>query len=192
MWYKTKYMKMSELEARRSVRNLAFGIYNFEIVKCFSYLGTVLKNENRVTEEINKRIMAGNTAYFANVKLLRSTVLSWQSDVKIFNTLISPVVTYGAETWPMSAADENALRVFERKVLRRVYGPVRECENWRTRSNRELEEILRREDIVIFVKSRRLTWLGKGCRGSCYMGEWKDGGDMEDRGRDGCRTLKRT
>jgi hypothetical protein len=87
-------------------------------------------NENWVTEEINRRIMAGHSAYFANVKLLKSTLLSRHSKVKI-----RPVVTYGSETWTMSAADENALRVFERKVLRRICGPVREGERWRIRSN---------------------------------------------------------
>jgi hypothetical protein len=53
----------------------------------------------------------------------------------------------------MSAADESALRVFGRKVARTIYGPVREGERWRIRSNRELEEIIRGEDIVKFVKS---------------------------------------
>jgi hypothetical protein len=57
-------------------------------------------------------------------------------------------------------ADENALRVFERKVVRGIYGPVREGERWRIRSNREPEEFLRGEDIVKFVKSQRLAWLG--------------------------------
>jgi hypothetical protein len=60
----------------------------------------------------------------------------------------------------MSSADENALHVFERKVVRRICDPVREGERWRIRSNQELEEILRGEDIVKFVNSQRLAWLG--------------------------------
>jgi hypothetical protein len=88
--------------------------------------------------------MADNRAYFANMKLLKSTLLSRHSKVKLYKTLIRPVVTYGAETWTMSAADDNALRVFERKVVRMIYDPVREGERWRIRSNQELEEILKR------------------------------------------------
>jgi hypothetical protein len=81
-----------------------------------------------VTEEINRRLMAGNRGYFAYMKLLKLTLLSRQSKVKIYKTLIRPVVTYGVETWIMSAADENALHVFERKVVRRIYGLVIEGE----------------------------------------------------------------
>jgi hypothetical protein len=97
---------------------------------------------------------------YAAFRLLKLTLLSRHSKVKIYRTPIRPVVTYGSETWTMSAADENPLCVFERKVLRRIYGPVRESERWRIRSNRTLEEIFEGEDIVRFVKSRRLAWLG--------------------------------
>jgi hypothetical protein len=93
------------------------------------------------------------------MKLLKSTLLSRHSEVKGYNTLIRPAVTYEAETWAMSTADENAPCVFERKVVRRIYGPVREGERWTIRSNRELEEILRGEDIVKFVKSPN-SWHG--------------------------------
>jgi hypothetical protein len=113
-----------------------------------------------VTEEINRRIMAGNRAYFADMKLLKSNLLSWHSKVKLYKTLIRPAVTYRAETWTMSTADENALCVSEQKVVRRIYGPLKEGERWRITSNRELEEILRGEDTVNFVKSQRLAWLG--------------------------------
>jgi hypothetical protein len=58
------------------------------------------------------------------LKLLKSTLLARHSKVKLYKTFIRPVVTYEAETWIMSAADENALRVFERKDLR-IYGPER-------------------------------------------------------------------
>jgi hypothetical protein len=112
------------------------------------------------TEEISRRIMAGNRSYFANMKVLKKTLLSRHSKVKLYKTLIRPVETYRAETCTMSAADENALLVFERKVVRRICDPVREGERWRIRSNQELEEIFRGEDIVKLVKSQRLALLG--------------------------------
>jgi hypothetical protein len=157
---KTKYMKMLSLEDRRWTQIVMLGKYTFERVKCFSYLGTILNSKNMVTEEINRRIMVGNRAYFANMKLLKSTLLSRHSKVKFNKTLIRPLVTYGAETWTMSAANENALRVFLWKVVRRIYGPVREGERLRIRSNREVEEILGGEDVVKFVMSQQLAWLG--------------------------------
>lgn len=157
---KTKYMKMSATEDRRWTQNVAFGQYNFENVKYFSYLGTNLNCKNSMTEEINKRIMAGNRAYFANIKLLKSTLLSKEMKFKIYKTLIRPVVTYGAETWTISAGNEQALRIFERKVLRRIYGPVTDGVTWRIRTNKEIENIIRGEDIVRFVKTQRLAWLG--------------------------------
>jgi hypothetical protein len=56
--------------------------------------------------------------------------------------------------------EERALAVFERKILRRIYGPVKENESWRIRRNDELEAIINGENIVRFIKSQRIRWLG--------------------------------
>jgi hypothetical protein len=67
---KTKYMKMSSSENRRWTSTVTLGKYTFERVKSFSHLGTILNSKNMAREEINRRITAGNRAYFASVKLL--------------------------------------------------------------------------------------------------------------------------
>ena len=56
--------------------------------------------------------------------------------------------------------EERALAVFERKILRKIYGPVKENEFWRIRRNDELEAIIKGENIVRFIKCQRIRWLG--------------------------------
>jgi len=68
-------------------------------------------------------------------------------------------VTYGEEIWTLTAAEENALRRFERKVLRKTYGPVVDKRVWRIRYNNELCKLMA-EDIVRFIKAQRIQWLG--------------------------------
>ncbi|KAK9496498.1 hypothetical protein O3M35_013213 [Rhynocoris fuscipes] len=104
--------------------------------------------------------MAGNRAYFANVKLFRSSLLSRTTKKRLYKTLIGPVVTYAAETWTLNATTINTLNVFERKVLRRIYGPTMESGVWRMRSNKEIYDLFDEDDIAKFVKVRRLEWLG--------------------------------
>jgi hypothetical protein len=74
--------------------------------------------------------------------------------------LIRPVVTYGSETWTLTKADENLLRIFERKILRKIYGPIQEGDTWRIRSNEELNRYINGEDIVKFIKVQRRRLLG--------------------------------
>ena len=56
--------------------------------------------------------------------------------------------------------EETALAVFGRKILRKIYGPVKENESWRIRRNDELEAIIKGENIVRFIKCQRIRWLG--------------------------------
>ena len=90
----------------------------------FKYLGNINENNNRNDRCIKERIHTGNKAYYANLHMLKSKIIYRRSKLPIYKTLIRPVVTYGAETWTLTAAEENALRRFEREILRKIYGPV--------------------------------------------------------------------
>jgi hypothetical protein len=60
----------------------------------------------------------------------------------------------------MTSEEMNALRIFERKIVRRICGPINEEESWRIRTNKEIEDILEGADIVKFIKSLRVRWCG--------------------------------
>jgi len=102
----------------------------------------------------------GNKAYCTNRQLVNSSLISRNSKLQIYRTLVRPVVTYGSESWTLTMEGERALAVFERKILRKIYGPVKENELWRIRRNDELEAIIKGENIVRFIKCQRIRWLG--------------------------------
>ena len=157
---KTKYMQMSRQGEHESTQDLKLDDCVFQRVQAFPYLGVDLNDKARMMDEIEKRIMAGNRAYYANLKLLRSTLLSRTTKVRLYRTLIRPIVTYGAETWVISTVAANKLRVFERKILRKIFGAVCVGGEWRVRTNDELQHLYHQEDIVQFIKARRIDWLG--------------------------------
>jgi hypothetical protein len=78
-----------------------------------------------------------------------------------------PVVLYGCETWPLTLREEHRLRIFENRVLRKMFGPKREEDgSWRKLRN-ELHSLYSSPNIVRVTKSRRRTWAGHVAR----MGE---------------------
>jgi hypothetical protein len=85
---------------------------------------------------------------FAAISLFRNRLLSRATKIRLYKTLIRPAVTYGAETWTMTKKEEKALLIFERKISGRLYGPKYEDGEWKIRTNRELEELNKGENIV--------------------------------------------
>jgi hypothetical protein len=102
------------------------------------------------------RIQVGNRAYAANHHTLKSKIIKRSAKMQIYETLIRPVVTYGSETRTLTKSDENFLRIFERKILRKIYGPIQEVDIWRIRNNEELNGFINVEDIVKFIKAQRI------------------------------------
>ncbi|KAJ4428113.1 hypothetical protein ANN_24127 [Periplaneta americana] len=166
---KTKYMIMSR--DQNIVRNgtIKIGDLSFEEVEKFKYLGATVTNINGTREEIKHTINMGNACYYSVEKLLSSSLLSKNLKVRIYKTVILPVVLYGCETWTLSLREEQRLRVFENKVLRKIFGAKRDevTGEWRKLHNTELHALYSSPDIIRTIKSRRLRWAGHVAR----MGE---------------------
>jgi hypothetical protein len=60
----------------------------------------------------------------------------------------------------MTKKEEQDLLIFERKIFRRIYGPKYEDGEWKSRMNRELEELIKGENIVKWIKGQKIGWLG--------------------------------
>ena len=92
----------------------------------FKYLGTTLTSQTSIQEEIKSRLKLGNVCYHSVQNLLSSSLLSKNLKIKIYRTIILPVVLYGCETWSLTLREEHRLSVFENRVLRRIFGPRRD------------------------------------------------------------------
>ena len=112
---------------------------SIERVELFKYVGTTFINQNSIQEEIKSRLEWGNDCYYSVQNLLSSRLLSKNLKIKLFRNIIMPVFLYGCETWSLSLRNGSRLSVFEKRVLRRVFGSKRDevTGEWRKLHNEE-------------------------------------------------------
>jgi hypothetical protein len=149
-------------------------------VSQFKYLGRTVTNQNLILEEIKRRSNSGNTCCHSDQNLLSSRLLS--KNVKI-------VVLYGCETWSVTLREENRLRAFENRVLRRILGPKRDevTGKWRKLHNEELRDLYSSASKIRKIKSRGMRWEGHVAR----MGERRNAYRLLLGQPEGKRTLVR-
>ena len=102
-------------------------------------------------EEIKERTALGNKVYFAYKKMFQSKLTAKRAKLKLYYSVIRPTVTYSCETWLLKETIINKLLVFERKILRKIFGPKNENGIWRIKTNQELDEIIKHKNIINFI-----------------------------------------
>ena len=78
----------------------------------------------------------------------------------LYTRVIRPVVNYASETWVLKETTIQKLLVFERKILRRIFGFTKENQIWRIKINEELNKLIKLKNIVNYIKAQRLSWFG--------------------------------
>ena len=116
--------------------------------------------------EIKERIAAASRCLFGVQRIMKRRSISIRTKLKIYDTIIKPVLLYGCEAWSLTKELERNLFVFENRVLRRILGTVFDVENneWRRRHNEELRLRTGQLNIVDIVNSRRLKYAGHVAR----------------------------
>ena len=149
--------------------NIKIDNSSFERMEQFKYLRITLTNQNSIKEEIKHRLMSGNSCYHSVQNLLSSNLLSKTLNIKIYKIIILPIVLYGCETWSLTLREEHRLRVFENRVLRRIFGPKRNEVTGEPRKlhNEERNDLYSSPNIIQVIKSRRMRQEGQ----LTHMGE---------------------
>jgi hypothetical protein len=159
---------MSRSQKIGQKHNIKIANRSFEDVAKFRYLGTTLTDKNYMHKEIKSRLNSGNACCHPVRVFLSSCLLSRNIKVKIYKTVILPVVLYECETLSLTLREEHRLRVFENRVLR-ISGPKRDevMGEWRKLYSGELYNLFLSPFIIRQIKSRRMRWAGHVAR----MGE---------------------
>lgn len=157
---KTECMIVTRHNKEETEGVLAIEDMEFRKTRSFKYLGSTVNTNNNMEEEVMNRIKSAERCLFSVNKLFTSRLLTKTTKLRIYKTIVRPVLMYGAETWTLSKKMERKIITFENKVLRKVFGPVSENGIFRRRKNIEIHTLFNEPDVTAVIKSRRIEWLG--------------------------------
>ncbi|KAJ8958057.1 hypothetical protein NQ318_002069 [Aromia moschata] len=124
------------------------------------YLGTIFKRQPGVSEEINSRITAGNRCIGALNAVLKNKGISRKLKMRIYKTVIRPIVIFGSDVWTLRKEEVQRIEIWERKVLRKIFGGKIQDGRWERRTNREIYDLFKEPNIIGIVRAQRMRWIG--------------------------------
>jgi hypothetical protein len=157
----SKYILLSRTQNAGQYYDIKIAHRSSENVAQFKYLRTTVTNQNLIQEEIKKRLNSGKAWYHSVQNFLFSRLQSKNVKIRIYTSIILPVVPYGCKTWSLTLREERRLRVFENRTLSRIFGPKRDEVTGGWRNLYALPRIIR------IMKSWRIRCVGYVAR----MGE---------------------
>jgi len=80
--------------------------------------------------------------------------------MKLQITTIRPIVTYAAKNWTLTGRDINYLTIFERRILKKIFGPIQDTDGWRIRTLHELNKLTVGANMLRSIKAQTLKWWG--------------------------------
>jgi hypothetical protein len=134
-------------------RDIKIANRSFENVSQPKYLGTTVKNQNLIQEEIKRRLNSGNACYHSVQNLLFSRLLLKNLKIRIYKTIILPVVLYGCETWSLTLREEH------------IFGPKRD------EVREDGENCIMRSFVICTLRQAKLEWSSSGrCEWAWHIG----------------------
>jgi hypothetical protein len=136
--------------------------YKSERVENFKYLGVILNEDNNNPTDWQERINSANKTYFMVQNFFKNKNISKKLKLTLMNTIIDKTLTYTSEIWTLTKTDRKQLNTSERKVYRRILGPVydNEKENLRILTNKEIYARLKKPTVTETIRLNRLHWFG--------------------------------
>ena len=150
---KTKIMAINDKSNKTPIK---ISDTNIEEVDNFTYLGSVISNDNGTSKDIKSRLSKARTAFCQLRPIWRSTSLSRNTKLRIYNSNVKSVLLYGSECWRIIQTDFNKLSAFHNTCLRKI------CKIfWPNKiTNKDLYELTAQRDIRDEIKLRRWKWIG--------------------------------
>ena len=120
-------------------------------------MGPIINVSNSIEEDTKERIVLGTKAYYANLKFFKSRLVKRQSTLKLYRTVIRPIVTYTIRNMGTERSNNSEIiSLWEENLKKNIWSHKRKG----VKTNTQLEELIKQKKIINYIKAQWLSWFG--------------------------------